>query len=220
MTEASKTKKIWTEKYFEYLRGEGIDIGCGNDPILPNVQPFDMEHGDANKITEYVNKTFDFVFSSHCLEHMVNPGEALNEWWKLVKPNGHLFFLVPDEDLYEQGVWPSMFNGDHKSTFTISKKESWSPVSHNVIDLVKSLPNAEVVEVILHDHEYNRAKLRFGQDFGLLKFAGAISSPLRLISPQKHNSLKRRILRKIKIDQTLKPNTLAQIQCIVKKKNI
>jgi hypothetical protein len=112
-----------------------------------------------------------------------------------------------------------MFNEDHKSTFTISKKKSWSPVSYNVIDLVKSLPTAEVVEVTLYDHEYDRSQLKFGQDFGLLKFAGVISSPLRLASPQKHNNLKRRILRKFKIDQTLKPNTLAQIQCIVKKKS-
>jgi hypothetical protein len=44
--------------------------------------------------------------------------------------------LIPDEDLYEQGIWPSQFNADHKHTFTIYKSKSWSPVSINVLDML------------------------------------------------------------------------------------
>jgi SAM-dependent methyltransferase len=218
MNEASKTKKIWTKKYFEYIKGDGIDIGCGKDPIFSNVFPFDIEQGDANEITKYVNKSFDFVFSSHCLEHMTNPNNAIVEWWKLVKPGGYLFFIVPDEDLYEQGVWPSRFNGDHKATFTISKTKSWSPVSHNVMDLVKLLPEAEMIEIVLHDHNYDRSRLRFGTDFFILKLFKIIFYPFKSILQTKYNGLCERILRRIKIDQTLYPDTLAQIQCIIRKK--
>src|SRR6185312_3014562 len=53
-----------------------------------------------------------------------------------IKRGGHLVISVPDEDLYEQGVWPSTFNTDHKITFTLSKKTSWSPVSVNVFSLL------------------------------------------------------------------------------------
>jgi hypothetical protein len=40
--------------------------------VLPHVDRFDVEHGDANTITRYVHEQYDFVFSSHMLEHMVD----------------------------------------------------------------------------------------------------------------------------------------------------
>lgn len=138
------------------LKGSGIDIGCGNDPIDANARRFDVGDGDANEITKYVQQAFDYVFSAHCLEHMHDPSKALNEWWRLVKPGGHLIFIVPDEDLYEQGYWPSLMNEDHKSTFTIHKNKSWSPHSFNVVDLVKTLPGAQLISVQLQDLDYNR----------------------------------------------------------------
>jgi SAM-dependent methyltransferase len=160
MNEATKTRALWTERELSFLRGTGIDIGCGSDPVLPGVLPFDLEHGDANEITEHVRDTFDFVFSAHCLEHMHSPRVAILEWWKLVKPGGCLFFIVPDEDLYEQGFWPSVFNPDHKATFTMSRSTRWSTVSVNVLDLVASLPGGEVIDVRLQDEGYERCYLR------------------------------------------------------------
>ena len=151
MRESEKSKKIWGDKSIEIqsLRGKGIDIGCSDSPILPDVRCFDMKDGDANFITKYVHEQFDFVYSSHCLEHMNNPKQVVLEWWKLVKNGGYIFFTVPDEDLYEQGVFPSRFNPDHKHTFTISKNKSWSPVSTNVYDLAKSLPDGEILSIEL-----------------------------------------------------------------------
>ncbi len=157
--EASKTKEILNNYEKSLLDGKGIDIGCGLDPIMPNARPFDMDDGDANVITKYVDEQFDYVFSSHCLEHMNGPIDAIQEWWKLVKTNGHLIFTVPDEDLYEQGYFPSLFNDDHKSTFTISKKQSWSSKSYNILDLVKDLPNSNVIKIELQDHDYKRNSL-------------------------------------------------------------
>ncbi|MBU6163178.1 MAG: hypothetical protein KGO50_18860, partial [Myxococcales bacterium] len=61
---------------------------------------------------------------------------------------GHLIVTVPDEDLYEQGVFPSTFNRDHKWTFTVLKPASWSEKSLNVVDLVRGLgPDAELLRV-------------------------------------------------------------------------
>lgn len=51
-----------------------------------------------------------------------------------------MLVVVPDEDLYEQGVWPSRYNGDHQWTFTIHKAQSWSPVSLNLSELIADLP--------------------------------------------------------------------------------
>lgn len=153
--EASKTKDLFGQLEKAVFKGKGIDIGCGPDPILPDVKRFDQNDGDANRISEYVHEQFDFVFSSHCLEHMHDPYAALKEWWKLVKEGGYLYVTVPEEDLYEQGHWPSIYNSDHKHTFTMYKDKSWSPVSVNVLDLVRSLPDAQVIKVELQDYGYD-----------------------------------------------------------------
>src|SRR5471030_1246495 len=91
MDETSKSRKNWGELEKSVLKGKGIDIGCGSDPVTPEARRFDIEHGDANVISQYVKEQFDFVFSSHCLEHMHNPRTTILDWWKLVAPGGHLF---------------------------------------------------------------------------------------------------------------------------------
>ena len=55
-------------------------------------------------------------------------------------PGGHLLCIAPDEDLYEQGVFPSTFNWDHKHTFTIYKKSSFTPKSINVTEMLAHVP--------------------------------------------------------------------------------
>jgi SAM-dependent methyltransferase len=144
--------------------GYGIDIGCSAFPISANAVGFDLKDGDANEITKYVNEQFDWVYSAHCLEHMHNPYKTLSEWWKLVKTGGHMIIYVPDEDIYEQGHFPSIYNSDHKTTFTIKKEKSWSPVSVNVEDLIKTLPNANVVKLELQDDGYDYSLLGYGFD--------------------------------------------------------
>ena len=63
---------------------------------------------------------------------------------------------IPDEDLYEQGCYPSRFNDDHKHTFTLAKKHSWSERSHNLFDLCRALPGGEIVTIQLNDIGYDR----------------------------------------------------------------
>lgn len=160
--EASKTRKLLGEYEQNILTGKGIDIGCGDDPITDSVDKFDQEDGDANEIDKYVSKEYDFVFSCHCLEHMHNPLKSLKSWWKIIKKDGHLLLVVPDEDLYEQGYFPSLFNSDHKNTFTLSKKKSWSPVSHNILELVNSLEGCKVIKSEIQDNAYNYSYLHHG----------------------------------------------------------
>jgi len=222
MNETTKSKKVWGDLEHSILVGNGIDIGCGPDPVTPTTRRFDMEDGDANEISKYVTEQFDFVYSSHCLEHMHHPQQALLEWWKLVKPGGHLFFTVPDEDLYEQGVFPSRFNLDHKATFTIAKSQSWSAVSYNVIDLVSALPNSLLISVKLQDHNYNRSRLKFGPPPELppwLRISWRIYNKFKSKKMILWPAFERKVASYFPVDQTLIADTLAQIQCIVKKIN-
>jgi len=218
--ESSKTKKVWGELERSALQGEGIDIGCGADPVFPHVMPFDLAQGDANEIVAHVHRQFDFVYASHCLEHMRDPRAAIAQWWQLVRPGGVLFVIVPDEDLYEQGYWPSRFNRDHKWTFTIAKRASWSPVSVNLLDLARSLPGGEVVDIRLFDQGYDRGLQVNGQHAGTLSWklaraAGRVAYGLGRLAGVDKGALKRRFIRPV--DQTAFPEVLAQIQCIVRK---
>src|SRR4051812_39317944 len=110
MRESSKTLLRLSPEELALLTGRGIDIGCGNDPVNGAVECFDVPHGDANDILSYIRdrECYDFVYSSHCLEHMREPVKALSGWWSLVKPGGVLMVVVPDEELYEQRYWPSL----------------------------------------------------------------------------------------------------------------
>jgi SAM-dependent methyltransferase len=170
MNEMGKTRSIWGPKELEILKGDGIDIGYGSGPtVMPGARGFDLPDGDANFITRYVKEQYDYVFSSHCLEHMNDVHNALFEWWKLVRPGGSLFLIVPDEDLYEQGYWPSRFNSDHKWTFTISKYRSWSPKSINLLDICldyRGYKGAESFSIAVQDHRYNRKLIGIDQTLG------------------------------------------------------
>ena len=156
-----------------YIRGRGVDIGGAPDPLklyaeffplLEDVKTWDLEDGDAQFMKGVDDNTYDFVFSSHCIEHLHDPFEGLANWLRICKPGGHLIVALPDEDLYEQGIFPSTFNRDHKNTFTIWKPSSWSERSINVIDLLTSLgPAAAIEKIELLNSTYRFELPRFDQ---------------------------------------------------------
>ncbi len=74
-----------------------------------------LDSGDATTMGGAANAHFDWVYSSHLLEHLLHPIAALRRWWQLLRPGGHLILYVPHRDLYEKRrVLPSRFNRDHK----------------------------------------------------------------------------------------------------------
>jgi SAM-dependent methyltransferase len=219
MNESSKSKQHFSLWEMSVLSGRVIDIGAGADAVVPNALPFDVQQGDANNITAFESGSFDCVYSSHCLEHMDDPARTIQNWWSLVKPGGYLFVIVPDEDLYEQGVWPSRFSNEHLHTFTISKKKSWSPKSINLFDLCRTLDKGVIRSLVLNDIGYDRS----------IGFHGTASTnPYYLRLRKYYWSLRKRELiprvvrferwigRKVGWDQ-LTGQALAQIEAIVQK---
>jgi len=159
MKEASKTNKYRSKDFFDtYFSGDVLDIGAGNDLVCPHARRFDREDGDANFLDDYFPpESFDTVNSSHCLEHMNHPVQTLARWWKLVKVGGYMIIVVPDEDLYEQGLWPSFGSNEHKSTFRLNKPESWSPVSYDIEKLCSDLPGAKVISAQQQSQNYDHS---------------------------------------------------------------
>lgn len=164
-TSKSIFRKMADARYAtRYLVGDGIDIGSGKDPLwqymelfplMRSCRPWDLQDGDAQLMGGVEDASVDFVHSSHCLEHMMNPNVALANWLRILKPGGYLVCVIPDEDLYEQGVWPSMFNDDHKYTFTIFKQDSWSSHSINIMDLLSPVKaSIQKIELLDATHRY------------------------------------------------------------------
>lgn len=54
---------------------------------------------DAVHVSLVQNESYDFCFSSHSLEHIANPLKAINEWLRIIKPDGHLIIIVPEKSM-------------------------------------------------------------------------------------------------------------------------
>lgn len=158
-----------------YFKGNGIDIGCGDDPIskfsqqfplMTSLRTWDIPDGDAQYMAGVEDNTFDFVNSSHCLEHTRDPYETFSNWIRICKPGGYIITTIPDEDLYEQGVWPSTHNPDHKTSWTIIKEESWSPASINLIEFLYQFKDKiEVLKIELVNSSFIYDIQRFDQTY-------------------------------------------------------
>jgi len=157
----------------KYFVGNGIDIGCGDDSIAQYIEMFrsitsmrlwDKQDGDAQYLENIDNNVFDFVHSSHSLEHMKDVSLALSNWIRVLKPNGYLIITVPDEDLYEHGYWPSRFNPEHFWSFTIYKNNSKLSKSINVIDLVKKFSSSIICEKIQLINDFYKYYDKFNRD--------------------------------------------------------
>jgi len=88
----------------------------------------------------------------------VNP--ALLNWRCILKPGGFLYVVVPDYILYEKMNWPSLFNGDHKQSFSrlITRRHVRRPNHWHLQDDLEPLLQQlglRLQRVTLEDHQFN-----------------------------------------------------------------
>ncbi len=50
---------------------------------------------DATDLSSLADNSYDFVLSSHNLEHVANPVKALKEWQRITRPGGGLILVLP-----------------------------------------------------------------------------------------------------------------------------
>lgn len=124
-TYAAKCQNGFFDKY---MQGIGLDIGFagylkGCQPILETAAGVDKDYPGYDGVTlPFGSESQDYVYSSHCLEHIDFDFLAIREWMRVVKTDGHLVLVVPHQYLYEKrGRMPSKWNADHKHFYNPSK---------------------------------------------------------------------------------------------------
>jgi len=128
-----------------YCNGKGLDVGYGGDLLTSSCTGWDIEHGDAQLLQGVADSSFEFVYTSHTLEHMVDPVVALRNWWRVVKPSGYLILYIPHRDFYEKrDQLPSRWNPDHKHFFMLGREDL--PDTKDIIMLIaRALTSYEIV---------------------------------------------------------------------------
>lgn len=164
MNETSKSSALpqRARLYEKYLLGRGLDIGCGNDILKlegREIDGFDLPQGDAQYLMGKEDASYDFVHSSHCLEHVRDVPVTLWNWARVVKPGGAVFITVPEWTFYERRIWPSAFNGDHKQRFSIMPVDD--PAIYTTGDMARigREVKLELCEVFLELDKYDFAQL-------------------------------------------------------------
>ena len=125
------------ERAIPYLKGKGLDVGCGIEKILPDAIGIDSgaDYGetrekerhawddkrDAHDLSGYEN--MDYVFSSHCLEHLDDWEKALKEWCRVLRPGGTLFLYLPWAEAFF--MHSKEFRPGHKHDFSPDKIASF-----------------------------------------------------------------------------------------------
>lgn len=111
----------------KYCKGIGLDIGASYWPI-PNSTPIDTELGPGleNKIGDIPPNSQDYVYSSHCLEHIFNWQTTLIYWIEKIKLNGMLFLYLPHPTCK---LW-------HISNPQMSNTHKWVPTPEIIKDFI------------------------------------------------------------------------------------
>jgi len=121
----------------------GTEIGPGATPI-PGLTPrpiyvdcfkaFGTEavladyYGHAGDLP-FKDDSLDYVVSSHVLEHVANPVAALEEWYRVLRPEGIIYVVVPDR------------------RFTWERRRPLTPVAHILSDYAAKASPCEATHV-------------------------------------------------------------------------
>lgn len=95
-------------KFGEYLKSASQLINVDSVAFFSGKPTYADYLTDATNLYFAKDNEFDFLCSSHVLEHVANPIKALKEWMRVVKRDGVIYCGVPDK----------RFTADHKRKIT------------------------------------------------------------------------------------------------------
>lgn len=79
----------------QFLRERGWDVHCADiDPGHFAAQGFPFEQVDLNRTLPYPDASFDTVVCANGLHRLFNPGGAITQFFRVLKPGGHLHLTI------------------------------------------------------------------------------------------------------------------------------
>ena len=99
-----------------FCQGRGYDIGCNRvEWAFPGSQPIDILFDDPWEAYNLPDEEVDYIYSSHCLEHLDDWVGALDYWTSKIRSGGVLFLYLP---AYSQVYWRPWNNRKHRHIFS------------------------------------------------------------------------------------------------------
>lgn len=92
----------------------GIDFGGYKGPIGGYTKVIDILLN--NSLDDVEDDSLDYIFTSHCLEHIPKVEPIVETMFKKLKAGGKLIVLVPS---FKKEVWRSYYAPDHLHTFQL-----------------------------------------------------------------------------------------------------
>jgi len=126
------------------LSGNGVDLGAGIHKVRPEALGVDFGSnginwiGDVTDLNWFRDNVLDYVFSSHCLEHVTDDRAALREWIRVLKPGGRLVLYLPDDAVFDNTEMVK--SGEHQHVYT----------QESLYSLLSSIPEISVASVQQH----------------------------------------------------------------------
>lgn len=172
-------KVLW--ELVPYTRGRGLDLGCGPSKAFPHFIGVDNYKDtslfgvqmnpdvacDVTKLDIFGSASMDFVYSSHCLEHIKDHKSALKEWWRVIRPGGHLCLYLPHKEFYPN-IGTEGANPDHVHDF----------MPQDIVDVMKEVGGWD----LLRNEDRNE-----GQEYSFLQVYKKRTDGKHVISlPVKH----------------------------------
>lgn len=128
----------WKFKKFIKKSKEIIDVNISKDYVEKNNKVDYLT--DATNLYFSKDNEFDFICSSHVLEHLSNPIKALKEWIRVIKEDGIIYCGIPDK------------------RFTFDCKRERTPLKHLIKDYKNNIDGHDNTHVkdFVDNLDYNR----------------------------------------------------------------
>ena len=99
-----------------FCSGKGVDVGCMKwEWAFPGAWAVDIDFDDDYHAMNLPMDDADYIFSSHCLEHLHDWVGVLDYWTTCIKPGGVIFLYLPH---YSQTYWRPWNNRKHVNILT------------------------------------------------------------------------------------------------------
>lgn len=98
----------------QFCKGSGLDIGGFDTWVFPGARPINIVINDEYDAYNLPDKKYDYIFSSHTLEHLPDYVGALEYWKEHLVKGGVLFLYLPHPDMT---YWNPQNNRKHNHLF-------------------------------------------------------------------------------------------------------